>query len=106
MAAEIQVRTGQAPPALTREAFGERFRVQFYEPRCEDERDAIRRLEEIAWRNYPDGRKAPRTVAGGPGVAIPEVQSALGWPAALGVQAVNSGPEGVDVVAIHGRVPR
>ena len=81
MAAEIQVRTGQAPPALTREAFGERFRVQFYDPRFDDERDAIRRLEEIAWRNYQDGRKAPRTVEAGPGFANPDMRISVEWKA-------------------------
>src|SRR5678815_5543022 len=62
MADTIDVRKGQAPGKLGREAFGERFREEFYDPRFDEERQAIERLEAIAWRNYEESRKAPKTV--------------------------------------------
>jgi len=48
MADKIQAHKGQAPEKLGREAFGERFREQFYDPRFDDARDAIASLEAIA----------------------------------------------------------
>lgn len=80
--AETSVRKGQAPPAVSREAFGERFRAQFYDPRFDGEREAIGRLEEIAWRNYQDARKSPRKVKAGPGFADPEQEIPVEWKAA------------------------
>src|SRR3954469_24969792 len=62
-------RTGQAPPMLAREEFGKRFRIAFYDPAFQTEEAAIARLEEIAWKNYQDDHKAPRTVKAGPGFA-------------------------------------
>ena len=35
------IRTGQAPPPLTREQFHERFQVRFYDPAFEGEREAL-----------------------------------------------------------------
>lgn len=44
-----KIRTGQAPATLTRVQFRERFNGRFYDPAFEAERDAIARLEAIAW---------------------------------------------------------
>lgn len=43
-----KIRTGQAPAALMRAQFHERFNVRFYDPAFDGERAAIARLEEIA----------------------------------------------------------
>src|SRR5512141_2593136 len=72
-------RTGQAPPPLSREAFGERFRRSFYDPAFEVERDAIARLEAIAWDGYEKDRKAPRTAKAGPGFADPDYDLSVEW---------------------------
>jgi hypothetical protein len=82
MASTISVRKGQAPPALSRQAFGERFRGSYFDPRFDAERDAIARLEEIAWRNYCDARKAPRTQKAGGGFADPDYDLSVEWKAA------------------------
>ena len=79
MADDITVRKGQAPPALSRDAFGERFRANFFDPRFDVERDAIGRLEQIAWRNYCEARKAPRTQKAGPGFADPNYDLSIEW---------------------------
>jgi multimeric flavodoxin WrbA len=72
-------RTGQAPPPLTRDEFGERFRRSFYDPAFEREREAIARLEAIAWDGYEKDRKAPRTAKAGPGFADPDYELSVEW---------------------------
>jgi len=72
-------RTGQAPPPLSREEFGERFRRSFFDPAFEAERDAIARLEAIAWDGYVKDRKAPRTSKAGAGFADPEYELSDEW---------------------------
>jgi multimeric flavodoxin WrbA len=79
MTTPVSVRKGQAPSALSREAFGVRFRESFYDPRFDAERDSIERLEEIAWRNYCDARKAPRRTQAGPGFADPGYELSIEW---------------------------
>jgi multimeric flavodoxin WrbA len=76
------VRKGQAPDTHSREAFHERFMQQFYDPAYEAEREAIARLEQIAWEAYEEGRKAPRTEKAGPGFADPDYDLSIEWRAA------------------------
>ena len=73
------VRKGQAPPMLSREAFGERFRQSFYDPAFRAADDAIARLEAIAWDSYEKDRKAPVTAKAGPGFADPEYELSVQW---------------------------
>jgi multimeric flavodoxin WrbA len=77
--AMTKIRTGQAPPPLTRGAFGERYRVLFYDPAFDAEKEAIGRLEAIAWEAYEEGRKAPRTRRAGPGFADPDYELSVEW---------------------------
>ncbi len=74
-----KTRTGQAPAALTRAQFHERFNVRFYDPAFEGERDAIARLEDIAWDAMQEGRKAPITKAAGRAFADPSYQVSVQW---------------------------
>jgi multimeric flavodoxin WrbA len=73
------VRKGQASMTLQRDEFRRRFAESFYDPRFDAEREALARIEEIAWRNYQDGRKAPRTGKAGPGFADPDYELSLEW---------------------------
>jgi multimeric flavodoxin WrbA len=73
------VRKGQAPPMLQRDEFRRRFAESFYDPRFDAEREALARIEEIAWRNYQDGRKAPVTRKAGPGFADPAYELSVEW---------------------------
>jgi hypothetical protein len=75
-----KIRTGQAPAALTRRQFQERFNVRFYDPAFDVERDAIARLEVIAWDALQDGRKAPLTRLAGPEFADHTYELSLRWP--------------------------
>lgn len=74
-----QIRTGQAPAPLTRAAFEERFRLRFKDPAFAGERDAIARLEAIAWDALQAGRKAPMTQPAGQGFADPTYELSVEW---------------------------
>jgi multimeric flavodoxin WrbA len=78
----IDVRKGQAPPKLDRDAFRRHFRSSFYDPAFSPESDAIARLEEIAWNNYENSHKAPLTRKAGPGYADPDYDLSEEWLAA------------------------
>ena len=66
-----KIRKGQAPASLSRAEFHERFNVRFYDPAYETEREAIARLEAIAWEAHQEGRTAPITRPAGRGFANP-----------------------------------
>ena len=72
------VRTGQAQ-TMGREEFGERFRQRFVDPAFDAEREAIARLEQIAWEAHDEGRKAPITVKAGEGFADPGYDLSREW---------------------------
>src|SRR5512134_1590007 len=76
------VRKGQAPPQLTRDAFRRHFMRSYYDPAFDAERDAIGRLEAIAWKAYEEGRKAPFTRKAGAGFADPDYDLSVEWLAA------------------------
>ena len=72
-------RTGQALPPLTREQFRSRFQQNFFDPAFEKEKDAIARVEAIAWDAYDKDRKAPRTAKAGAGFADPDYELSIEW---------------------------
>ena len=74
-----KIRTGQAPAPLTRAQFQERFRARFYDPAFEGEREAIARLEAIAWDALQKGRKAPITRPAGRSFADPTYEVSVQW---------------------------
>jgi multimeric flavodoxin WrbA len=74
-----RIRTGQAPAPLTRTQFHERFNVRFFDPAFEAERDAIARLEAIAWEALQAGRKAPITRLAGSEFADPAYELSAQW---------------------------
>lgn len=75
-------RQGQSPGHLSRTEFGERYRASFADPAFAPEREAIVRLEEIAWHAYDEGRKSPVTRKAGPGFADPDYDLSVDWLAA------------------------
>src|SRR5438034_9036751 len=73
-------RTGQAPHwPITRKEFHARFQQKFYDPAFEKEKEAIARIETIAWKAYKDDRKSPRTAKAGPGFANPKYDLSIEW---------------------------
>ena len=75
----IHIRKGQAPGQIDRDTFRERFNRRFYDPAFEGEKEAIARLEEIAWQAFKDGRKAPITRPAGPEFMDPEYEASVEW---------------------------
>lgn len=72
-------RTGQGGGHLDRATFGQRFRQSFADSRFDQASAQIAQLEEIAWQNYQDGRKAPVTRAAGAGYTDPDYEIAVEW---------------------------
>ncbi|MEC5399683.1 flavodoxin family protein [Uliginosibacterium sp. H1] len=79
IAADIEVRHGQPSSKLDRGTFRIRFHERFADPAFAVERDAIERLEDIAWQAYQDGRKAPVTRKAGPEFEAPEYDLSVDW---------------------------
>jgi multimeric flavodoxin WrbA len=73
------VRKGQAPPMHPRDVFRERFRARFFDPAFRAEEEAISRLEEIAWKAYTEGRKAPVTRKAGAEFKDPDYELSVEW---------------------------
>jgi len=93
---DVDVRTGQAPGKLGRNEFHLKFTANFADPRFEPLRPDIARLEDVAWQNYCDSRKAPVTQKAGPGFADPDYDLSVEWRAArdrlLAAEAVQKDP--------------
>jgi len=64
---------------LTRAEFARRFRERFYDPSFGVAAEALDALVEIAWTNYDEYHKSPRTRRAGRGFAEPEFQLPLEW---------------------------
>src|ERR1700760_4513440 len=67
-----EVRRGQAPGQLSRSEFSARYQSSFRDPAFQAEKEALVRIEEIAWLNYKAERKSPVTRKAGPGYADPD----------------------------------
>lgn len=75
----IEIRKGQAPGKLDRDAFSTRFRASFIDPAFRAEDPAVARLEAIAWQAYSEGRKAPFTQKAGARYADPNYELSNEW---------------------------
>jgi multimeric flavodoxin WrbA len=73
------VRKGQGSTKLTREAFARRLMERFYDPSFDSVRAEIDRVVDVAWRNYDEYHKSPRTRKAGPGFADPEFELPIEW---------------------------
>ena len=77
-----EARKGQAPGQLSRTEFGERYQSSFRDPAFAAEKEALGRIEQIAWLAYKDERKSPVTRKAGPGYADPDYDLSADWLAA------------------------
>jgi multimeric flavodoxin WrbA len=73
------VRKGQVPDRVPREEFAKRFRQEFVDPAFRPHDDAIAAMEEVAWKAYCEGRKAPITQKAGPEFADPDYDLSVEW---------------------------
>ena len=74
-----KVRTGQTPTELSKAEFLLRWRQRFYDPTFDSREAELRLLAEIAWQNYRESRKSPRTRRAGSGFADPEYELSVEW---------------------------
>ena len=72
-------RQGQAPAPLGRVEFHLQFIRSFADPTFDAVRGALVQVEEVAWKNYQDGRKAPVTQKAGPGFHDPDYDLSVEW---------------------------
>ena len=77
-----EARKGQAPGQLSRAEFGARYQSSFRDPAFAAEKEALGRIEQIAWLAYKDERKSPVTRKAGPGYADPDYDLSVDWLAA------------------------
>jgi hypothetical protein len=75
----MRVRKGQGPGKLQRDEFGHRFLKLFDDPAFGAEREALARIENIAWDAYQHSRKSPVTQPAGPGFADPSYELSVEW---------------------------
>jgi multimeric flavodoxin WrbA len=74
-----QVRKGMPSVQLTREAFARRVRERFHDPSFTAVSPEIDRIIEVAWQNYSEYHKSPRTRQAGPGFSDPGFQLPVEW---------------------------
>jgi multimeric flavodoxin WrbA len=74
-----KIRKGQAPAPLSRIQFHDRFAQSFKDPLFAPQEAALSRVEDVAWKAYKDGRKAPVTRKAGKGYADPEYDLSVEW---------------------------
>ena len=77
----VTPRTGQAPRPLERDEFKLEFQKSFFDPSFDDVKDAILKVEEVAWDNYVKGHKAPITEKAGALFADPDYNLSAEWKA-------------------------
>jgi multimeric flavodoxin WrbA len=92
----IAARKGQAPAKLERDEFHLVFSRSFMDPTFNQVGAELAAVEEVAWNNYSESRKAPITEKAGPGFADPEYELSVEWKAArerlLAAEAVQKDP--------------
>jgi multimeric flavodoxin WrbA len=80
MAADV--RKGMPDPHVGKSTFRDRFMERFYDPSFRAMLPELERAMEVAWQNYENGRKAPRTQPAGPGFSDPTYNISVEWLAA------------------------
>jgi hypothetical protein len=73
------VRKGMASVQLAKEEFSKRARERFYDPSFAAVTPEIEKIIDVAWKNYTECHKSPRTRAAGPGFSDPEFSLASEW---------------------------
>lgn len=76
------IRKGQGSVKLTRDEFERRLRERFYDPAFDAVAAEIDAIVDIAWNNYDQYRKSPRTRRAGDDFANPDFELPVEWLAA------------------------
>jgi multimeric flavodoxin WrbA len=70
---------GMPSVQLSRDEFQRRFFAPFYDPAFETVRGQIEQVAEVAWKNYVEYHKSPRTRPAGPGFHDPAYPLPVEW---------------------------
>jgi multimeric flavodoxin WrbA len=73
------VRKGQGDVALDQAAFRAAYEERFHDPSFDAVRPQIADVAAVAWENYREDRKSPRTRRAGAGFADPDFQLPVEW---------------------------
>ena len=73
------VRKGMASVQLAKEEFSKRARERFYDPSFAAVTPELEKIIDVAWKNYTEYHKSPRTRAAGPGFSDPEFSLPSEW---------------------------
>ncbi len=77
--AKPKVRTGMPSVQLNKGEFFERARARFYDPTFATVAPEIEKIIEVAWKNYTEYHKSPRTRRAGRGFSDPEFALPIEW---------------------------
>jgi multimeric flavodoxin WrbA len=77
--AKPKVRKGTPSVQLTKEEFTQRVRERFYDPTFTSVSLEIDKIIEVAWKNYSEYHKSPRTRPAGSGFSNPDFQLPIEW---------------------------
>ena len=73
------VRKGTPSVQLAKEEFSKRARERFYDPSFAAVTPEIEKIIDVAWKNYTEYHKSPRTRAAGPGFSDPHFSLPIEW---------------------------
>jgi multimeric flavodoxin WrbA len=73
------VRTGMPSVQLSRDEFAKRFRARFYDPSFAAVSAEIERIIDVAWQNYIEYHKSPRTRPAGARFSDPKFALPIEW---------------------------
>ena len=76
-----KIRKGQAPAVLGRNEFHLKFSRSFMDPAFSSVKNALSKVEEVAWNNYIEGNKSPITAKAGVEFADPDYALSVEWKA-------------------------
>jgi multimeric flavodoxin WrbA len=74
-----QVRKGMPSVQLSKEEFARRARERFYDPSFTEASSEINTIIEVAWKNYSEYHKSPRTRPAGRGFSDPDFPLPIEW---------------------------
>jgi multimeric flavodoxin WrbA len=74
-----RVRKGMPSVQLTKEEFAKRARERFYDPTFASVASEIDRIIEVAWKNYSEYHRSPRTRPAGAGFSDPRFPLPIEW---------------------------
>jgi multimeric flavodoxin WrbA len=77
--AKLRVRKEMPSVQLTKEEFVRRVRERFYDPTFASVASEIDRVIEVAWQNYSEYHKSPRTRPAGAGFSDPQFRLPIEW---------------------------